>query len=170
MPRRNPYLVLGVPEGASAEAIAKRFRELSFAHHPDRNPGNAAAAARMVEIIAAYEELKAPERRAALDRELQRSRSPGPTGLDKLRKIILEAHTWFTHDPIGRIVAKGIENALKGQGSSTPSPRPRAGAEAPSPAPPSASTKGASVKKKSASVKKKSASTKSATKRRAPRR
>lgn len=62
MTRRDPHDVLGVPRGASQTAIKAAWRKLAREHHPDVARGDAVAARRatrqMVEINAAYEELR----------------------------------------------------------------------------------------------------------------
>ena len=54
----DPYKVLGVSPDASEEEITKAYRKLAKKYHPDLNPGDAAAAAKMSEINAAYDMIK----------------------------------------------------------------------------------------------------------------
>lgn len=68
MPRVDFYRVLGVSREASDEAIKKAYRKLVFDHHPDRNPDNQGAEARIREINAAYEVIGDPEARRNYDR------------------------------------------------------------------------------------------------------
>ena len=57
----DPYKVLGISPGASDEEIKTAYRKLAKKYHPDLNPGNEAAARRMNEINAAYDQLKNPQ-------------------------------------------------------------------------------------------------------------
>jgi curved DNA-binding protein CbpA len=67
------YAILGVPPSASSERIAKAFRKLAFRHHPDRNPGREADAARAFQRIAeAYDVLSDPLKRALYDQRAGR--------------------------------------------------------------------------------------------------
>ncbi len=67
-PVRDPYTVLGVSRGASADEIRKAFRRLAKEHHPDRHAGDEAAKKRFQEINAAYQVLNDPQHRARFDR------------------------------------------------------------------------------------------------------
>lgn len=54
----DPYTVLGVSSAATDEEISKAYKKLARQYHPDLNPGNAAAEAKMKEINTAYETIK----------------------------------------------------------------------------------------------------------------
>ncbi len=60
----DPYKVLGVSPDASDEEIKQAYRRLAKKYHPDLNPGDEAAAKKMQQINAAYEQIKNPEKAA----------------------------------------------------------------------------------------------------------
>ena len=61
------YDSLGVTKDASAEEIKKAYRKLARKHHPDANPGDAAAEATFKEVQTAYDVLSDPEKRKQYD-------------------------------------------------------------------------------------------------------
>jgi len=61
----DPYAVLGVRPGSGDKEIAAAYREAAKRWHPDVAPGDEAAAARMAEINAAYDLVRAAEQHEA---------------------------------------------------------------------------------------------------------
>lgn len=74
----NHYDTLEVSRVASPEVIRAAYRSLMQRHHPDRHPGDAAAAARAASITQAYEVLSDPGRRTAYDQSLPAAAAPAP--------------------------------------------------------------------------------------------
>ena len=60
----DPYKILGVSRDASDDEIKRAYRKLAKQYHPDLNPGDPAAAKKMQEINAAYEQIKDPQKAA----------------------------------------------------------------------------------------------------------
>jgi hypothetical protein len=73
----NPYVLMGVGQGASKEEIHDAYRRLAKRYHPDLNPDDAAAERSFKEIAAAYELLSDPLERARFDREYDESVAAG---------------------------------------------------------------------------------------------
>jgi DnaJ-class molecular chaperone len=64
---RDPYEVLGVQRGASAQSIKNAFRKLAKKLHPDANTNDKKAAAQFSELNSAYEILGDETKRKAFD-------------------------------------------------------------------------------------------------------
>ena len=62
------YELLQVSRDADGATIKSSYRKLAMKYHPDRNPGDAEAEARIKAISVAYDCLKDPQKRAAYDR------------------------------------------------------------------------------------------------------
>ena len=54
---KDYYAVLGVPSSATEKELSRAYKKLAKQHHPDANPGNAAAEERFKEVNAAYDVL-----------------------------------------------------------------------------------------------------------------
>jgi curved DNA-binding protein len=67
MEYRDYYEILGVPRSASQADVKKAFRRLAREHHPDRNPGDAAAERRFKDINEANTVLSDPDKRKQYD-------------------------------------------------------------------------------------------------------
>jgi len=78
MGARNYYDVLGVKQADSADVIGKAYRKLAKKYHPDLNPGNKTAEAKMSEISEAWEVLGDKERRKEYDLNLSGVKQPKP--------------------------------------------------------------------------------------------
>src|ERR1700692_2089079 len=82
MTKQDFYATLGVAKDASTDELKKAYRKLAMQHHPDRNPGDAAAEARFRECSEAYDVLKDDQKRAAYDRyghaAFEQNGGPGP--------------------------------------------------------------------------------------------
>ncbi|MEO9971670.1 MAG: DnaJ domain-containing protein, partial [Hyphomonadaceae bacterium] len=68
MSKRDYYDILGVDRSVDAKALKSAYRKLAMKHHPDQNPGDAAAEAQFKEVGEAYAVLSDEDKRAAYDR------------------------------------------------------------------------------------------------------
>jgi DnaJ-class molecular chaperone len=85
MAAKNYYGVLGVSQSDGEETIRKAYRKLAKRYHPDLNPGDKSAEAKMQEIGEAWETLGDAAKRKAYDEELagRRQKKPFVAGASK---------------------------------------------------------------------------------------
>jgi hypothetical protein len=121
--RRDPYRVLGILPGASAEELHDAYREMVKLHHPDRNGGSAESTRRFQEVQEAYDELRArpvpprtaraaepsvADRMATLERELREALAARErarrTARDAVRDAGSEPAPVSTDDSFGKIL------------------------------------------------------------------
>lgn len=69
----NYYSVLGVNAETPLEEIKRSYRKLALRFHPDKNPGDAEAEAKFIEINEAYDVLSNEEKRKTYDQSLHGS-------------------------------------------------------------------------------------------------
>lgn len=62
------YEILGVTKTADDKVLKSAYRKLAMQFHPDKNPGDAEAERKFIELGEAYDVLKDPQKRAAYDR------------------------------------------------------------------------------------------------------
>ncbi|GAB2642654.1 J domain-containing protein [Kribbella swartbergensis] len=107
MPAFDPYVILGVTADASSDDLLRAFRELVRQHHPDtrrpdtRRPAepDSDADVRLRQILAAYDILRDPARRAAYDRAHVRQPPPPQAVSIQVRPAATRAGPWTTRRP-----------------------------------------------------------------------
>ena len=97
-PGPDLYQLLGVPRGASREAIAQAWRRRARAEHPDSRPGDAAAPGRFRALAGAWHVLGDPARRAVYDQALAREQPPPPASGPPGTAVATPA-TWMPGSP-----------------------------------------------------------------------
>lgn len=61
------YSLLGIKRRATASEIKSAYRKLVFRYHPDRNPDDDGAVAKLAQVLEAYETLSDAAKRAVYD-------------------------------------------------------------------------------------------------------
>jgi hypothetical protein len=101
----DPFAVLGVTPGASADEVAAAYRRLAKRWHPDRNGGRQDAG-RMAEINAAYDLLRS-------ERWLERRGRAEPVAPSPpTRRAAARAGTWLA-EPLRRALGRELLLALE---------------------------------------------------------
>jgi curved DNA-binding protein CbpA len=116
---RDPYAVLGVPTGATADQIVAAYRAQARRHHPDVSVERDAER-RMSEINAAWHILRDPERRAAWDRARGADDGPGPAPTGPIGRRAQSTNGAGTTTPRPGIVA--WRRGPAGEGAAGPPP------------------------------------------------
>jgi curved DNA-binding protein CbpA len=111
----SPYDILGVPQNANDAAIKTAFHRTAKACHPDLNADDPTAEQRLRQAVAAYEVLKNPQQRAALDLHLkayrrkraQRFAVPALAGLASAGAVAFGV--WLSVSPSHTQIASGLQ-------------------------------------------------------------
>ena len=80
MAQQDPFSVLGVGRNASDVEIKRASRKKARQFHPDRNPGDASAAAKFKEVQAAYESIATAKDRSEYEQQQRMSSMFGGGG------------------------------------------------------------------------------------------
>jgi len=90
----DPYSVLGVSPGAGEDEINRAYRNLARKYHPDLNPGDKTAEAKMKEINAAYEAIKSGKTSSGGYSSAGNASSGGYNPYGQYRQ---GGYTWYTY-------------------------------------------------------------------------
>ncbi|XP_020784724.2 dnaJ homolog subfamily C member 10 [Boleophthalmus pectinirostris] len=88
---RDFYALLGVSRGASTREIRRAFKQLALTMHPDKNPGDASAHEKFLQVNRAYEVLKDEDLRKKYDKY-------GEKGLDEQQGGRYESWNYYRYD------------------------------------------------------------------------
>lgn len=103
MSSADHFGTLGLRPGASEDQIRKAFRRLALIHHPDKNPGDAQAAARFRRIAEAYRILSDSETRGVYERT-RTGRNDAELHPEPFLKIELDTESLYLNGELGMTV------------------------------------------------------------------
>ncbi len=113
------YQLLGLQSGANSTDIKKKFKELAFKYHPDRNPHNAFMEARFREVVEAYaylsgnqETLRALQNQSKAEPKSEQVHSYQDFIAKLFEQEIRSAE--LTQDPIAILLTLNLREALSG--------------------------------------------------------
>ena len=114
----SPYDVLGLPETASSDDVRKAYRRLALRYHPDRNPGDEAAAEAFLAVKDAFEQLHTPDVDAGFDaervaNEIEQAAAEAERRRERRSRTASADRMWQqVHVPLERPVADRLRRAL----------------------------------------------------------
>jgi molecular chaperone DnaJ len=128
---RDLYNILGITKSASNDEVKKAYRSLARRWHPDKNPGDAKAAARFKDINEAYRTLSDPDKRRRYDRlgplYTEDGRPPKPEDVNEVVSNVF--NNLFGRNPDARgedlryTISLTLEEVAQGAGKEITVPR-----------------------------------------------
>jgi curved DNA-binding protein CbpA len=97
----DPYAVLGVHSTATQRELARAFRRLARAHHPDTNASDPEAERRFKRIAHAWDLVRTPARRRAFDERRSLGRFAGPARAGERPATFAVDHGPLYHSDLG---------------------------------------------------------------------
>ena len=125
---QNPYQVLGVPNGADLAECTQAYKRLAKKYHPDLNPGDRVAEAKMAEVNAAFDAIKNGN---TADSTSTGSRRSADAGSDYYTAVVnfINHGQYAQRYPLvlsGRFGLYGLRRSGKGYGKHSHCREPRA--------------------------------------------
>jgi molecular chaperone DnaJ len=102
----NPYEILGISPDATPEEVKRAYRKKARENHPDLNPGDKGAEARMNKINEAYDRITNPEKYAASDAR-RRANTGGAAGYGNAGSSSAGGYSGYSNTGAGSTGAGG---------------------------------------------------------------